>query len=92
VSICMVITDLSQIEASEEVINQIRRQKKELEENAAALNDARRASMNIMEDALAARQQAEEALEKLHHSEQDLSRAQEVGQIGSWRLMFARTY
>ena len=39
-----------------------------------------------MDDAVAARQQTEQALAALRQSQEDLDRAQAVGQIGSWRL------
>jgi len=43
-SICLVAMDLSELEASEEIIRQIREQKEALEKNEAALRDSRRAA------------------------------------------------
>ena len=72
----------------------------ELQTANASLFNSRRAALNLMEDALAARRRAEEASdelrrevierrraeEALRQSREDLDRAQEVGQIGWWRL------
>lgn len=57
-----------------------------LRQAEAALRESRRAALNLMDDAVAARQQAEQTLVSLRQVQEDLDRAQEVGQIGSWRL------
>lgn len=58
----------------------------ELRQAEAALRESRLAALNLMDDAVAARQQAEQTLVSLRQVQEDLDRAQEVGQIGSWRL------
>ncbi len=58
----------------------------ELRQAEAALRESRRAALNLRDDAVAARQQAEQTLVSLRQVQEDLDRAQEVGQIGSWRL------
>jgi len=50
------------------------------------LNDSRRAAINLMEDALAARRQAEEAAAALRESEEKLSLALRSAEMGVWRL------
>ena len=78
VSICMVAMDMTELEASEEIIRQIQEQKEALEKNAAALRDSRRAALNIMEDALAARQQAEALNVELRREVRDRKLAEEA--------------
>jgi PAS domain S-box-containing protein len=51
-----------------------------------ALRKSRTAALNLMDDAVAAREEAERASAELRQSREDLDRAQEVGQIGSWRM------
>ena len=67
ISICFVVMDMTELDASEEIIKQIREQKQALEESSAALRDSRRAALNIMEDALIARQRVEEINSELLH-------------------------
>lgn len=55
-----------------------------------ALRASRAAALNLMEDAVEARRQTEEASVALRESQADLSRAQAVGNIGSWRLNLRR--
>ncbi|HEY6011185.1 MAG TPA: PAS domain S-box protein [Nitrospirota bacterium] len=64
------------------------------------LSDSRKAALNLMEDEISSRKKAEQANEELvreinerkqveqalYLSREDLRRAQEVGNIGSWRL------
>jgi PAS domain S-box-containing protein len=51
-----------------------------------SLRESRRVALNLKDEALEARQKTEQALEALHQSRMDLNRAQEVAQIGWWRL------
>ena len=86
----------------EDVTESVQLKQKDAEQRATniALRDSRAAALNLMRDAVAARQQAERANEtlrreiadrklaeeELRESREDMSRAQQVGQIGSWRL------
>ncbi|MEJ2649761.1 MAG: PAS domain S-box protein, partial [Sedimentisphaerales bacterium] len=58
-SICLVATDLSAIEASEEGIRQITEQKETIEENYDELRKSRQATLNLMEDEQVSRQEVE---------------------------------
>ncbi|HMK42769.1 MAG TPA: PAS domain S-box protein, partial [Dissulfurispiraceae bacterium] len=51
-----------------------------------ALRASRIAALNLMEDAVADRKKIEVVAESLRQNKEDFARAQEVGQIGSWRL------
>jgi PAS domain S-box-containing protein len=51
-----------------------------------SLRESRRMALHPKDEALEAHRQTEQALEELHQSRMDLDRAQEVGQIGWWRL------
>ena len=55
-SICIVATDLTELENSTELIQQLRRQQE-------ALRDSRIAALNLMKDAVETRQQTEQANE-----------------------------
>jgi two-component system CheB/CheR fusion protein len=50
------------------------------------LFESRRAALNLMEDALLARKQAEAATNELRKNREDLNRAQAVAHTGSWRI------
>ncbi|MDD5704588.1 MAG: PAS domain S-box protein [Kiritimatiellae bacterium] len=52
----------------------------------AFLDDSRRAALNLMDDAVAARKRMQQALDDLRESREDLQRAQAVAHVGSWRL------
>jgi signal transduction histidine kinase/ActR/RegA family two-component response regulator len=71
-SICLVVSDLTELEAQASSIRVLREQQQALEESRAELQavnasllDSRRAALNVAEDALAARRQAEETSEEL---------------------------
>jgi len=71
-SICLVMTDLTDLESQADSILVLREQQKALEESRAELqaankllSDSRRASLNIMEDAVAARRKTEETIADL---------------------------
>jgi PAS domain S-box-containing protein len=64
----------------------LQKQTAELQAANKALKESRMAALNLMDDALAARRQTERTLEELRQSQQDLYHAQQVGQIGSWRM------
>lgn len=63
VTLCLVASDLTELENSSSQIEQLRQAQAELRES-------RRAALNLMEDALEARGQAEQTLSALHESEQ----------------------
>ncbi len=77
-SICLVAMDLSELEESEELIRQIQEQKKAIEESSISLRDSRRAALNIMEDAVEARRQAEQVSEQLRKEITERKRAEEA--------------
>jgi len=52
----------------------------------SSLRDSRRVALNLKDEAIDARRHAEQALKDLRQSQMDLDHAQEVGQIGWWRL------
>ena len=104
-SICLVVSDLTELEAQAGSIQHLRRQQQALEESRVeleaannALNDSRRAALNVAEDALIARRQAEEAIAELlnealerkqaevalKESEERLALALESGRMGLW--------
>ncbi len=60
-SICLIATDMTAIEASEEVIRQIREQKQTIEENYDELQKSREATLNLMEDFHTSKEQADAA-------------------------------
>jgi PAS domain S-box-containing protein len=71
-SICLVASDLTELEAQASSIQFLRDQKQALEESRAelaaannSLSDSRRAALNVAEDAIVARRQAEEAIAEL---------------------------
>ena len=76
VGVASATVDLTPIKLAEEALQQAN----------AELRDSRAAALNLMEDADNARRRAEEAADSLRQAQIDLDRAQEVGQIGSWRL------
>ena len=51
-----------------------------------ALQESRAAALNLMDDAVEARKQAEQNTFKLNESREDLNRAQAVANTGSWRM------
>ena len=64
----------------------LQREVAEHQRTEAELRESRRAALNLMDDAVAARRQAEQALASLRQAQEDSDRAQQVGQIGRWRL------
>ena len=90
-SICIVATDLTELENSTDLIQQLRRQQE-------ALRDSRIAALNLMKDAVETRLQTEQANEKLRQEVTDrqraeeslrqsqamLSEAEKIANIGSW--------
>ncbi len=63
--ICIVAADLTELEVSEQALEETEAQKQALEENAAALRQSRQAALNLMEEAVAAREEAERLTEQL---------------------------
>ena len=83
-SICLVATDLTELEEQTTSIRFLREQKEELQQNWAKLEanntlliDSRRAAFNITEDAVAARLETEEAIAALQHEMKERLRAEE---------------
>jgi PAS domain S-box-containing protein len=70
VSLCLVATDLTELEASAEHVQQLRQQQHLLEQVQARLQRSRQASMNLAEGANAARLISEKAAEALRKSEE----------------------
>ena len=66
--LCLVATDLLRVEADRTSISRLQQQQQEL-------RDSRVAALNLMEDALAARRQAEQIAVALQESEEELRRA-----------------
>ena len=83
-SICLVATDLTEMETKSNSIRLMREQHQALEQSRAELQaantllrDSRRAALNIMEDAVAARRQTEEANDNLQREMMERMRAEE---------------
>ena len=83
-SICLVASDLTELEAKASSIRVLREQQQALEESRAelqaanaALSDSRRAALNVAEDAIAARSQAEETSAELRREAAERRRAEE---------------
>ena len=83
-SICLVATDLTELESQTTSIRVMREQQQALEENRAELEaantlliDSRRAALNITEDAVAARLETEEAIADLQREMRERLRAEE---------------
>jgi PAS domain S-box-containing protein len=69
--ICMVATDLTELEASEQTLEETETQRQALEESTTALRESRLAALNLMEEAVAARQEAERLNEELRRAKDD---------------------
>lgn len=78
--VCMDITERKNVEET------LRRINIELRAANETLRASRLAALNLSEDAIQARRQAEQAEEELRKKSEDLDQAQAVGQVGSWRL------
>ncbi len=97
-SICLVATDLTELEAQANSIRVMREQQQALEESRAELqtanallNDSRRAALNIMEDAVSARHETEEASASLQReigeriqAEEKLRKAHDELELRVW--------
>jgi PAS domain S-box-containing protein len=70
-SICIVASDLTELENSTDLIQQLRRQQE-------ALRDSRIAALNLMKDAVETRQQTEQANEKLCQEITERKKAEEA--------------
>ncbi len=96
--VCLVASDLSELEASVQSVHMLREQQealkqaqaelaqrnRELQQAIADQQASRRAALNVMEDAVAARGQAERAVEALRASEEKLRLAAEGANLGLW--------
>jgi len=78
-SICVVASDLTELENSTDLIQQLRRQQE-------ALRDSRIAALNLMKDAVETRQQAEEANERLRLEIVERKKAEEALRESEERL------
>jgi len=80
--VCLVGTDLSRIESDRRLIEQLQEQQQQLRES-------RIAALNLMKDAVAARQQTEQQSISLRESEERLALAASATQIGmfDWNLV-----
>jgi formate hydrogenlyase transcriptional activator len=83
ISICLVATDLTELESQSSSIRIMREQQQNLEESRAdlqgvntLLNDSRRAALNMMEDAVAAHREIEEASADLQREIVERKRAE----------------
>jgi PAS domain S-box-containing protein len=83
-SICLVATDLTELESQADSIRVMREKQQALEESRAELQaansllcDARRAALNIMEDAVAAHRKTEEAIGDLQREMAERRRVEE---------------
>jgi formate hydrogenlyase transcriptional activator len=84
ISICLVATDLRELEAQTDSIRDMREHQQNIEESRAdlqvantLLNDSRRAALNIMEDTLAAHRELEEASADLQREIMERMRTEE---------------
>lgn len=83
-SVCLLASDLSELEASVQSVRMLRKQQEAVEQARTALsqsndelNRARTGALNLMEDAVEARQKAEEHAEALRLSEERLRKLAE---------------
>ncbi len=77
-NLCMVAMDLTELEATNETIHLLSVKQRALEENAVLLRDSRRAALNLMEDAIAAHQQADRLIIDLQTEINERQRAEEA--------------
>ena len=70
-SICLVAADLTDLEASQRDITRLRDHQREMEKAQREILASRAAALNLMEDAIMARQEAERAEEALRESEEE---------------------
>ena len=75
-NLCMVAMDLTELEATNETIHLLSVKQRALEENAVLLRDSRRAALNLMEDAIAAHQQADRLIIDLQTEINERQRAE----------------
>lgn len=68
------------------LFERVTRELTERKQREKDLRESRLAALNLMEDAVEARKQAEKATEALRINREDLDCAQAVAQVGSWRL------
>lgn len=78
---------------SERLVAKLEEQNAELEQRLAELRganemlrDSRRSALNLMEDAVEARQRSDQTAEALRRSQSTLARAQEIAHLGSYEL------
>jgi PAS domain S-box-containing protein len=98
-NVCIVAMDLSELEASKEVIRQIQEHQQALRDSAASLRESQLAALNVMEDAVQVRDHAEalnielqreiaerkKAEQQLRDREQQLKLVIEGGQVGTFQ-------
>lgn len=89
-TILEVSTDITARKAAEETVRQLNveltQRTTDIQNANEALKASRLAAINLMEDAIEARHEAEQTLAELGKSREDLNRAQAVAHTGSWRL------
>jgi len=81
-SICLVAADLTDLEAFTHSIQILREHQREMESTQAELRASRAAALNLVEDAIAARREAEQAAAEAQKSRQRLSLASSAAQLG----------
>ncbi|MBN1128448.1 MAG: GAF domain-containing protein [Chitinispirillaceae bacterium] len=74
---CIVISDLTELEASAQTLAELRKHQEEMDAAQRQLRESRTAALNLMEDALASKRALEESEERLRF-------AQDSAGIGTW--------
>jgi PAS domain S-box-containing protein len=69
-SLCLVVRDLSQVEGSARQIDVLHEHQRQMEQIQGEVRQSRRAALNLMEDAVAARERADQAFAALRQSEE----------------------
>jgi len=82
VSLCLVATDLTELESYAHQIERLREHQRDLMLTQDKLRESRRAALTMMEDAQAARREAERAADALRESEEKLRNAFAHAAIG----------
>jgi two-component system sensor histidine kinase UhpB len=91
-SICVVASDLTELQASARSITVLRKEQRALEQAQDELRAARGAALNLMEDAVAARRELEQSAAELRESEERLRLAAEAAGFGTYDFDPARRF
>ena len=91
-SICVVASDLTELQASAQSITVLRKEQRALKQAQDELSAARAAALNLMEDAVAVRRELEQSAAELRESEERLRLAAEATGFGTYDFDPARRF